>query len=255
MNRIEHADRKLVVQLYYEMKSPVLVQRAFKAQTNRKAPSRWTIMRIVATFNTHGNVQRMDYHRNPTVRTSTVIASVAAAIDNNPTISTRQLALNTAVSRRSISRILHEDLNLFPYKIQITSSLNQEDPPIRLEFCQKTLCIVEKDANFINCLFMSDEAHFDLNGNVNKQNCRIWAEGNPQNIHPVMLHAERVTVWCAVSVNCIVGPYFFEENNASVTVNGERYLYMLQQFFSQKCADEGYLSEIHGFNKMELVVT
>ncbi|MDK1801134.1 DUF4817 domain-containing protein, partial [Klebsiella pneumoniae] len=26
----------------------------------------------------------------------------------------------------------------------------------------------------------SDEAHFWLNGYVNKQNCRIWGEANPQ---------------------------------------------------------------------------
>ncbi|GFS65200.1 hypothetical protein TNCV_2450651 [Trichonephila clavipes] len=28
-------------------------------------------------------------------------------------------------------------------------------------------------------LFGSDEAHFWLNGCVNKQNCRIWSEANP----------------------------------------------------------------------------
>ena len=36
---------------------------------------------------------------------------------------------------------------------------------------------------------------FDLNGNVNKQICRFWAEMNPNNIHKVELHPERVTVW------------------------------------------------------------
>ncbi|GFW36695.1 putative LOC100569746 [Trichonephila clavipes] len=29
-------------------------------------------------------------------------------------------------------------------------------------------------------LLFSDEAHFWLNGYVNKQNCRIWSEANPQ---------------------------------------------------------------------------
>ena len=77
------------------------------------------------------------------------------------------------------------------------------------------------DNTLINCLFMSDDAHFDLNGNVNKRNCRIWGESNPKVIHETELYQERVTVWCAVS-RCIIGPYFFEENGVTVTVNGHR---------------------------------
>jgi len=78
---------------------------------------------------------------------------------------------------------------------------------------------------------MSDEAHFDLSGNINKQNCRIWSASNPQTLHETELHPLRVTVWCAVSSRCIVGPYFFEENGHTVTVTGDRYLSMLREFF------------------------
>ncbi|GFU50102.1 uncharacterized protein TNCV_3210901 [Trichonephila clavipes] len=34
--------------------------------------------------------------------------------------------------------------------------------------------------DFHNRILFSDEAHFWLNGYVNKQNCRIWSEDNPQ---------------------------------------------------------------------------
>ncbi|GFV91275.1 OV-16 antigen [Trichonephila clavipes] len=43
-----------------------------------------------------------------------------------------------------------------------------------------------------------DEAHFWLNGYVNKQNCRIWSEANPQVYVETPLHAEKLTVWCAL---------------------------------------------------------
>ena len=72
---------------------------------------------------------------------------------------------------------------------------------------------------------------FDLNKNVNKQNCRIWSESNPEIIHETELHPERVTVWCAVSSRCIVEPYFFKENGVTVTVNRHRYLKMLNVLF------------------------
>ncbi|GFW89211.1 hypothetical protein TNCV_2686441 [Trichonephila clavipes] len=43
-----------------------------------------------------------------------------------------------------------------------------------------------------------DEAHFWLNGYVNKQNCRIWSEANPQVYDETPLHPEKLTVWCAL---------------------------------------------------------
>ncbi|GFV52140.1 hypothetical protein TNCV_5070611 [Trichonephila clavipes] len=44
----------------------------------------------------------------------------------------------------------------------------------------------------------SDEAHFWLNGYVNKQNCRIWSEPNPQVYVETPLHPEKLTVWCTL---------------------------------------------------------
>ncbi|GFT51383.1 transposable element Tcb2 transposase [Trichonephila clavipes] len=43
-----------------------------------------------------------------------------------------------------------------------------------------------------------DEEHFWLNGYVNKQNCRIWSEANPQVYVETPLHPEKLTVWCAL---------------------------------------------------------
>ncbi|GFX79561.1 hypothetical protein TNCV_825501 [Trichonephila clavipes] len=44
----------------------------------------------------------------------------------------------------------------------------------------------------------SDEAPFWLNGYVNKQNCRIWSEANPQVYVETPLYPEKLTVWCAL---------------------------------------------------------
>ena len=40
-----------------------------------------------------------------------------------------------------------------------------------------------------------------------------------------------MTVWCAMSSQGLIGPFFFEENGSAVTVNGARYRIMLQTFF------------------------
>ncbi|GFX14154.1 putative transposable element [Trichonephila clavipes] len=51
---------------------------------------------------------------------------------------------------------------------------------------------------------LHDEAHFWLNGYVNKQNCRIWSESNPQMYVETPLHPEKLTVWCALSAGGIL---------------------------------------------------
>ncbi|GFU20495.1 putative transposase [Trichonephila clavipes] len=43
-----------------------------------------------------------------------------------------------------------------------------------------------------------DEAHVWLNGYVNKPNCRIWSEANPQVYIERPLHPDKLTVWCAL---------------------------------------------------------
>ncbi|GFW91163.1 tc3a_0 protein [Trichonephila clavipes] len=52
--------------------------------------------------------------------------------------------------------------------------------------------------DFHKRILFSDEAHFWLNGYVNKQNCRIWSEANPQVYVETPLHPEKLTVGCAL---------------------------------------------------------
>ncbi|GFU04955.1 uncharacterized protein TNCV_1290581 [Trichonephila clavipes] len=64
-----------------------------------------------------------------------------------------------------------------------------------VEWAQNEIAIVP---DFHKRILFSDEAHFWLNGYVNKQNCRIWSEDNPQVYVETPLHPEKLTVWCAL---------------------------------------------------------
>ena len=87
------------------------------------------------------------------------------------------------------------------------------------------------DPQFPNKILFSDEAHFWLNGYVNKQNCRIWSEENPQAYVQKPLHPAKITVWCALWAGGIIGPYVFrDEAGNNVTDNGVRYRDMIQNF-------------------------
>ncbi|GFV86161.1 hypothetical protein TNCV_671581 [Trichonephila clavipes] len=64
-----------------------------------------------------------------------------------------------------------------------------------VEWAQNEIAIVP---DFHKRILFSDEAHFWLNGYVNKQKCRIWSEANPQVYVETPLHPEKLTVWCAL---------------------------------------------------------
>ena len=54
----------------------------------------------------------------------------------------------------------------------------------------------------------SDEAHFDLDGQANKQNMRFWGEEKPEPLIEKPITREMVTLSCAVGSRRIMGPYF-----------------------------------------------
>ncbi|GFU95095.1 putative DD41D transposase [Trichonephila clavipes] len=56
----------------------------------------------------------------------------------------------------------------------------------------------ETSSKIYDCHKICEEAHFWLNGYVNKQNCRIWSEANPQVYVETPFHPEKLTVWCAL---------------------------------------------------------
>ncbi|GFV61607.1 DUF4817 domain-containing protein [Trichonephila clavipes] len=81
---------------------------------------------------------------------------------------------------------------------QFRLAIHQNDHQARrrfVEWAQKEIAVVP---DFHKRILFSDEAYFWLNGYVNKQNCHIWSEANPQVYVETPLHPEKLTVWCAL---------------------------------------------------------
>jgi len=77
----------------------------------------------------------------------------------------------------------------------IVQTLNKGDYQKCLAFAELMLDIIEEHDTII---MMSDEAHFHLNGSVNKQNFQYCAPQNPHEVHERTLHSQKVMVWCAI---------------------------------------------------------
>ncbi|GFW51447.1 mariner Mos1 transposase [Trichonephila clavipes] len=81
---------------------------------------------------------------------------------------------------------------------QFGLAIHQNDHQARrrfLEWAQNEIAVVP---DFHKRILFSDEAHFWLNGYVNKQNCPIWSDANPQVYVETPLHPEKLTVWGAL---------------------------------------------------------
>ncbi|GFU51719.1 putative transposable element [Trichonephila clavipes] len=85
--------------------------------------------------------------------------------------------------------------------------------------------------DFHKRILFSDEVHFWLNGYVNKQNCRIWSETNPQVYVETPLHPE----------NCLFGAlyglvesFFKKDEGHNVTVNARALIDLLKVTFGDR---------------------
>ncbi|GFT40611.1 DUF4817 domain-containing protein [Trichonephila clavipes] len=85
--------------------------------------------------------------------------------------------------------------------------------------------------DFHKRILFSDEAHFWLNGYVNKQNCRIWSEANPQGYVETPLHPEKLTVWCALWAGGIL---LKNDEGHNVTVNARVTIDLLKDTFGDR---------------------
>ncbi|GFW48757.1 DUF4817 domain-containing protein [Trichonephila clavipes] len=166
MNRLTPEQRFQIVQFYFEnngsVRNTYRALRPFYRRQNHPSQQliRLTMERFRTTFTLIDNSHPQ---RRRTVRTEEAIATVERSIEEDPNESIRHRAQELDLCPSILWKILRKDLGLRAYKIQLV-----------------------------------DEAHFWLNDYVNKQNCRIWSEANPQVYVETPLHPEKLTVWCAL---------------------------------------------------------
>ena len=132
-------------------------------------------------------IDKLEREKPKTVRTPDNIAAVAESVCEAP---------STSVHHRSqqLRRILHKDLGMTPYKVQLIQELKPINHPMRFCFVKWACDRLTEDADFAKKVIYSDEAHFDLDGYVNKQNCRIWGTENQHAYIEKPTHPKRVTV-------------------------------------------------------------
>ena len=65
-------------------------------------------------------------------------------------------ATTLGITPRSVGRVLHNDLQYHPYKIQIVQALNTRDYGAGVSFCQEMLGLIGEDEELVGNIWMSD---------------------------------------------------------------------------------------------------
>lgn len=232
--RLSREERTSLVRLYFRHDGNIAEMRdAWRDES--PFPTGKAIGALMKKFLETGHV--MDRPRSgkpPSVVTRKNVEIVRTSVRDQPMLSTRKRAVALNISRSSLGRILRDRLKFRAYKLQTVHHLKHVDKAERLSYARSIIRVNETTDNgqLWRRLIMSDEAHFELTGNVyNRQNVRFWGSENPRIVRPKSQHPPRLTVWCGVAVTGVIGPYFFEdERGKNLSVTGERYRAILANY-------------------------
>jgi hypothetical protein len=205
----------------------------FQQKFNIPAPTNANIRSIhfkISTEFTAHNLHRGRSGRKRSERRDENYLRVMGDVLQTPKLGIRKRAPSLDMTRMTVQRILKE-LQQKPYHMTRRHQLLQPDYQNRMNWANDFLAKQTADPYYEDSIWWTDEAHCHLNGYVNTHNSIHWGSVKPTEVIQKPLHPIKVTVWCAMSSAGILGPFFYEENGRTVTVNGARYLDLLQNEF------------------------
>lgn len=105
----------------------------------------------------------------------------------------QRLVLNIPVRKN-----IEKQPTIFSFKIQSHQTIPTRVLGQRVDFAKHILIMMDNEGFDVGCIWFTDEAHFQLNGFMNKQNWRFWGSENIHLCEEKPLYSPKVTAWVAV---------------------------------------------------------
>ena len=139
----------------------------------------------------------------------------------------------TGIQYTNLRTILRVDLKEFPYRYETHQDIKPQDLFSRVNLANWFLLLDRFDDDFTGNIWWSDESKFALHGAVNSHNAVHWRTSPPDRVHITPPQSSpKLNVWIVFSSHGYLEPYFFRDQaGASVSVNGPRYLELLEDHF------------------------
>jgi len=198
-----------------------------------KLPSKQNIMYWYHKFLSTGSVQSRNKGAQHTKwkQTEEVVEDIRQSVIAEPKKSLRRRSSDFPISHMTLSRAI-KGLKGRPYALTTHQGISPQHQRDRVEMCKWFLARLEEDETFLQRVWFSDESHFYLNGYMNSKKVVYWGFQKPDEVIEKNRHVQKVTAWVAMSYQGIIGPFWFlDDNDQSVTVNSERYLHVLEEFW------------------------
>ena len=116
------------------------------------------------------------------------IAAIRKSVDENPRISIFKQSQELGLSFTTTWRIFYMNLHFHSYKIVLTQELKPNVHRLHYVFSDWAMEQLEVDPDSNQKIIYSNEAHFWMNGFVNKQNCCFCCNENQMEIHERRLY-------------------------------------------------------------------
>jgi hypothetical protein len=155
-------------------------------------------------------------------RTPEAKTLVTETILEDPQTSLRRIARKLDFTLGTTYRILREDIKMKPYKFQRSQELTEDHIKQRLDFC----CRINSSDIDPQKIIFTDEKWFTLKPHPNHQNTRYWSTSNPFLYDDsIKQGASKILCWAGIIDGRILPLVWFGQG---VTINGERYLNLLE---------------------------
>lgn len=171
-----------------------------------------TVSRILNHFKQTGSLEyEYKKERTKTVCTEEKQLEVLQSVIENPKRSTQEISEYTGVKTTSVKRILKKN-KYRAYRPQFICTFQERDYDLRFDFSMWVQGKLEEQGDFHRHILFSDESTFTTNGVVSSQNCRWWADENPNfTIDNRNQYYKKTNVWCGILNDNLIGPFFFSE--------------------------------------------
>ena len=141
-------EKSQCVSWFIETKSDVQIQRNYRSKYGRDPPSRPAIRLWHKKFMETGTV--FDTRRSGRPRTSEEnIERVRQTFQRSPMKSIRTAARQLELPRSTVHKVLHKNLRLYAYKVQMLQALQSNDMPKQKEFAVNMLQRISENEAFL----------------------------------------------------------------------------------------------------------
>lgn len=138
-----------------------------------------TVQRTVRRFNDTGTVRDLPRSRRPrSAENEEKSLDVLLSFTEDPHTFVRRAAQEHEISKLSVHNILKR-AKFHPFKVVLVHKLNEDDFDRREGYSADMMARIDENTNFPSNIVFSDEATFELDGTLNRHNCRYWADTNP----------------------------------------------------------------------------